>query len=207
MDSNQEKENEPFIITEEMINKATSYLPLSDKRAIVTVVAKNCLESVDKITDGIAQETQLPIPQLYREACGTKQLYLMYYFLTEYLHIGLSEEFGEKEYDYYAGSHIFNQLERFKSKDTEIKNKVFDILYDFKELKKMLDTEIFNLKESRNDTLNRIQDSISLFSTPENIKALTDLMQKTIGEIETKQAELKQKRTAVKKTEATEKKQ
>lgn len=201
-------EKKIFIIDEEMIKKATSYIPLATKKAIAIALADACLVAVDKTTENIATETQLPIPQLYREECGAKPLYLMYYFLTEYLHIAMSDEFTEEEYDYYASSHIFNQLERFKTADKEIKDKVFDILYDYKELKKMLDTEIFNLKESRNNTLDRIQDSISLFASPENIKQLNDLLQKTIGEVETAQKKLADKRTSVKKTETkpTEKK-
>ena len=191
---------EPFVITEEMIAKATSYLPLADKRAFVEVMAKNCLEEVDVTLEEIAQETTIPLPQLHKEKCGQKQVYLMFYFLTEYLHIDFPNDFGDDEYDYYAGSHIFNQLERFKSRDAEIKNKVFDILYDFKELKKMLDTEIFNLKESLNDGVERISSSIGLLSTPENVKALNDLLQKTIGEAEGKQKELAEKRSTAKKT-------
>lgn len=204
----QTKKKEPFIIDEEMIKKATSYIPLATKKAIAIALADACLVAVDKTTENIATETQLPIPQLYREECGAKPLYLMYYFLTEYLHIAVSDEFTEEEYDYYASSHIFNQLERFKTADKEIKDKVFDILYDYKELKKMLDTEIFNLKESRNDTLDRIQDSISLFASPENVKQLNDLLQKTIGEVETAQKKLAEKRGTAKKTETkpTEKK-
>lgn len=191
----QEKKKAPFLVDEEMIKNATSYISLATKKAIAKGLADACLVAIDTTTEKIASETQLPIPQLYREECGAKSLYLMYYFLTEYLHIKLSDEFPEEEYDYYASSHIFNQLERFKTADKEIKDKVFDILYDYKELKKMLDTEIFNLKESRNDTLDRIQDSISLFASPENIKQLNDLLQKTIGEVETAQKKLADKRT------------
>lgn len=201
-----EKKKFEFIIDEKMITEATSYISLSMKKAIAKGIANACLEAVDSTTENIAKETQLPIPQMYREECGAKQLYLMYYFLTEYLHIELADDFSEEDYDKYASNHIFNQLERFKSGDKAIKDKVFDILYDYKELKKMLDTEIFNLKESRNDTLTRLQDSISLFSSPENIKALNDLLQKTIGEVETAQKKLADKRGTVKKTETTEKK-
>lgn len=202
------QKKQPFIIDEEMIKKATSYIPLATKKAIAIALADACLVAVDKTTENIATETQLPIPQLYREECGAKSLYLTYYFLTEYLHIKLSDEFTEEEYDYYASSHIFNQLERFKTADKEIKDKVFDILYDYKELKKMLDTEIFNLKESRNNGLDRVQSYIDLFASPENIKQLNDLLQKTIGEVETAQKKLTDKRTSVKKTETkqTEKK-
>lgn len=199
-------EKKKFIIDEKMIAEATDYIPLSMKKAIATAVAKECLVAVDKTTENIATETQLPIPQLYREECGAKQLFLMYYFLTEYLHIELKDDFGEEDYDYYASSHIFNQLERFKSGNAEIKNKVFDILYDFKELKKMLDTEIFNLKESTNNGLDRVQSYIDLFASPENIAKLNDLLQKTIGEVETAQKKLDDKRATAKKTETTESK-
>lgn len=189
-----------------MIAEATDYIPLSMKKAIATAVAKECLVAVDKTTENIATETQLPIPQLYREECGAKQLFLMYYFLTEYLHIELKDDFVEEDYDYYASSHIFNQLERFKSGNAEIKNKVFNIFYDFKELKKMLDTEIFNLKESTNNGLDRVQSYIDLFASPENITKLNDLLQKTIGEVETAQKKLNDKRTTAKKTETAGKK-
>lgn len=197
----QTKKKEPFIIDEEMITKATSYIPLATKKAIATALADACLVAVDKTMENIATETQLPIPQLYKEECGAKPLYLMYYFLTGYLHIAVSDEFTEEEYDYYASSHIFNQLERFKTADKEIKDKVFDILYDFKELKKMLDTEIFNLKESRNSSLDRLQNFMDLFADPETIRQLNELLQKTIGEVETAQKKLAEKRTPAKKTE------
>lgn len=200
--ANHKEKKEPFIIDEEMIKKATSYIPLATKKAIAIALADACLVAVDKGLDGIATETQLPIPQLYREECGAKSLYLMYYFLTEYLHIKLSDEFTEEEYDYYASSHIFNQLERFKSgNNADVKAKVFDILYDYKQLKQMLETEIYNLKESRNDALTRLQDSISLFASPENVKQINDLLQKTIGEVETAQKKLADKRATAKKTE------
>lgn len=197
-----EKKKEPFIIDEEMIEKATAYMPLSMKKAIAVAVAKQCLETVDKTTESIATETALPIPQLYKEACGAKVPYLMYYFLTEYLHIELSDDFDQSDYDYYAQFQPLMQLERLKvnCKKQENKNKVFDILYDFKELKKMLDTEIFNLKESKNDTLTRLNDSISLFASPENIKALNELLQRTIGEVEVAQKKLNEKRATAKKS-------
>lgn len=197
------QKKQPFIIDEEMIKKAASYIPLATKKAIAIALADACLVAVDKTTENIATETQLPIPQLYREECGAKPLYLMYYFLTEYLHINLSDEFTEEEYDYYASSHIFNQLERFKSgNNLGVKAKVFDILYDFKELKKMLDTEIFNLKESRNNSLDRVQSYIDLFADPETIKKLSAELQKTIGEVETAQKKLADKRGTAKKTES-----
>lgn len=199
-----------FIITEEMISKATDYIPFTEKIAIVDELAESCIEAVDKIMDGIATETQLPIPQLYKERCGAKQYFLMYYFLTKYLHIDIkADKWSDEQYDYFAGSHIFNQLERFKSgNNAEIKAKVFDILYDYKQLKQMLETEIYNLKESHNDGLSRLNDSISLFASPDNIKQLNNLLQKTIDDTEVAQKKLAEKRGTAKKpeTKPTEKK-
>lgn len=203
-----ENKKDKFKVTEEMITKASDYIPLARKKAIAKATAEACLEEVDRITADIANETQLPIPQLYREECGAKPLYLMYFFLTDYLCLDIGDELSEEDYDYYAGSHIFNQLERFKSGEKEIKDKVFDILYDYKQLKQMLETEIYNLKESRNNGLDRVQSYIDLFASPENIKQLNDLLQKTIDDTEVAQKKLAEKRMAGKKTKTnlTEKK-
>ena len=186
---------EKFTITDEMIRGAESYIPFVDKLNIVTETVEACLEPVEKETTGIAAETQLPIPQFHKERSGAKQYFLMFYFLTRYLHVTLSEAgWSTEEYDYYASSHIFNQLERFKSRDAEIKNKVFDILFDYRQLKSMLEVEVYDLKKAKNSALDRLQDSISLFSTPENIAKLNGLMQKNLGELEEAQKKLAAKR-------------
>ena len=187
---------EKFIITDEMIRGAESYIPYVDKLTIVAETAEACLEPVDKGTAGIATETQLPIPQLYKERCGAKQYFLMYYFLTRYLRLDIdSDAWNDEEYDYYASAHIFNRLERFKSGSvTEVKNKVFDILSDYKQLRSMLDTEVYDLKKSKNSALDRLQDSIALFSAPENIAKLNELMKKDLGELEVAQKKLAAKR-------------
>ena len=199
---------EKFKVTEEMISKASDYIPYFEKVTIASDLAESCIEVVDKITDGIASETQLPIPQLYKEQTGAKQYFLMYYLLTRYLHIDIKEaKWNDEEYDYYASSHIFNQLERFKSgNNADVKAKVFDILYDYKQLKQMLETEIYNLKESKNNGLDRLQGYLDLFASPDNIKQLNDLLQKTIANTEVAQKKLAEKRATEKKTETTEKK-
>lgn len=204
-----------FKVTEEMIAKANDYIPLARKKAIAKATAEACLEEVDRITADIATETQLPLPQLYREECGAKPLYLMYFFLNDYLRLDIGDELSEEDYDYYASSHIFNQLERFKSGEKGTKDKVFDILYDYKQLKQMLETEIYNLKESKNNSLERVQSYMDLFASPNNIKQLNNLLQKTIADTEVAQKKLAEKRatatisqteTVKPKTKPTEKK-
>ncbi len=203
-----EKKKDKFTVTEEMISKASDYIPYFEKVTIASDLAESCIEAVDKGLDGIATETQLPIPQLYKERIGAKQYFLMYYLLTRYLHIDIKEaKWNDEEYDYYASSHIFNQLERLKSgNNADVKAKVFDILYDYKQLKQMLETEIYNLKESKNNGLDRLQGYLDLFADPNNIKQLNDLLQKTIADTEDAQKKLKDKRATAKKAETTEKK-
>ena len=213
---------EKFIITDEMIRGAESYIPFVDKLTIVAETAEACLEPVDRETAGIATETQLPIPQLYKERSGTKQYFLMYYLLTRYLHVEVAETgWTMEEYDYYASAFPVSQIERFKSwnadwdslkgipfespeytlkkkqlkeQENEIKCKVFDILYDYKQLKSMLEVEIYNLKEAKNSALDRLQDSIALFASPENVAKLNELMKKDLGELEEAQKKLAAKR-------------
>lgn len=190
-----EKQKDKFIVTEEMIAKATNYIPFAEKIAIVSELAQSCLEPVVKTSQSMETQMQLPIPQFYRERSGAKQYFLVYYFLTKYFHFDIRAEYWDYEqFDNYASSHIFNQLERFKSSGQEVKNKVFDILHDYKTLKIMLETEIFNLKESRNNTFERIQDSISLFASPENIEKIKDYLQKTIADTQTPQHTLESKK-------------
>ena len=186
---------EKFIITEAMIRGAETYIPFVDKLNIVAETVEACLEPIDKETAGIAMETQLPIPQLFKERSGAKQYFLMYYLLTKYLHVEIAEtRWTTEEYDYYASAFPVNQLERHKGGDADVKNKVFDLLYDYKQLKSMLEVEIYNLKETKNSALDRLQDSISLFATPKNVAKLNELMKKKLGELESAQKELAEKR-------------
>lgn len=196
------QETNKFVLADKLIEEATDYIPFTEKMEIVNELAESCLEAVDKSLDGIATETQLPIPQLFKERSGAKQYFLMYYFLTKYLHITIeADKWTVEQFDYYASSHIFNQLERFKSGNAEIKNKVFDILYDYKALKQMLEAEIYNRKESKNNGLDRLQGYLDLFASPDNIKQLNDLLQKTIADTEVAQKKLAEKRAGAKKAE------
>ena len=64
-------------------------------------------------------------------------------------------QMAANEYDRWASSHIFNQLERMKS-DKDIKDKVFDILDDYKDFQWAMRREIEILLGHRNDTVMRL---------------------------------------------------
>ena len=91
-------------------------------------------------------------------------------------------EDGYEQYDRYASGHLLNQIERFKG-DRETKNAAFDLMEDFREYKKFVDTIIYNEKQNRNDPLQRFTATLEVMSTPENIKILVDELSKTGDEL------------------------
>ena len=196
---------ERFEITDEMINKATDYIPLINKIAIAKTVAEHCVQPVEISVQKIQSDETLTLPEMYEDDTMAKQINLMYILLTEYLHVEVNDDFSAEDYDKYAKSHPMNQLERFKSGSIEVKNKVFDLLYDFKELKKLIDTEIYNLKSAHNDTLERFLAGITLLSNPENIQKMVTELQKVTEQVEDKQAEVKKKRATAKNPSAEKK--
>ncbi len=201
------EQTKPFIITEEMVEKATAYIPLADKVAFAVVTAKECIEPVEIGVLNIQANETMALPSLYQEDTFKKQLYLMQAFLKDYLHIAVPDEFTADVYDEYAKDQPLNQLERLKTKGKpETKDKVFDLLADYKALKKLLDSEIYKLVSARNSTLDRFLASVTLMSDPETVKKMVAELQKVTAQVEEKQSELKQKRTNTKKAETAEKK-
>ena len=181
-----------FNVTEDLLRNASDYIPLSRKVAIAKVIAPKCIAK-----SKTAQQNQkglefLSLPTLWVDDLETKNLYTMSVLLTEYLKIEIPEEFTDETYDEYASTHILNQLERFKSV-LSLKDKVFDLLNDFRDFRKILDTEIFNEKEVRNDPVARLSAAISIISNPENIKKMQAELEKSASEFEIAQREAKSK--------------
>lgn len=172
---------EKFIITEEMIQNAEDYIPLAEKSAYAMLCAPLCTKELE-FDGGVNSENAIPLPTIKGEEPGVKALAVMRFFLSHYLKIELPDDFTDKEYDKYAGSHIFNQVERFKG--TPLKDKVFDILADFKEFKKILDAHIANEILRNNEPIERLQCFLTVNTSPETIKNAFAEMNETLGEIE-----------------------
>ena len=179
-----------FMVNEEMLRSASDYIPLHKKISLGKAIAPLCI-----VKSKTAEQNQkglefLSMPTIWIDDLETKNLYVMSVLLSEYLKIGLPDNFTDQQYDYYASAHILNQLERFKS-NTELKDKVFDLLNDFRDFKKILDTEIFSEKEVRNDPIARLSAAISIASDPENIKKMQEELSKTTNELQAAQAQAK----------------
>ncbi len=194
--------NEPFKITEEIINNANSYIPLAEKIATAKIYADNCVVPVEVSITKIEANEFLNLPQLWEDDNYMKEIYLLQFFLKKYLKIDIKNDFDSNEYDKYAKDFPMNQMERFKT-NPNVKDKVFDILQDFKKFKKIFDSEMFNLKSNKNNSLERFMASITLLSSPENVGAMTKQLVDVMKEVEKFQAE--KKKTTVKKVETSKK--
>ena len=175
-----------FIITDEIMAKAKTYMPLADKEDLAKQIADLCLVPMKTAEQNKIGEKLLAMPYLRAEDMAQKQMLLLRTLLGFYFDVEVDpEENGYTQYDFYAGAHIYNQLERFKS--TEYKTKAFDILSDFKDFKKMVDTEIYNIRANWNDPIGRFTAAMQILSTPENLKTLGEELKKM--QIEAKKEE------------------
>lgn len=181
-----------FRITEEMLNNANDYIPIQKKVEIAKAIAPDCIEKSKTAEQNQKGLEFLALPMLWVDDMEKKTLYTMYVFLTEYLKIDVPSEFASHDYDRFASAHIINQMERFKNVDS-LKGKIFDILSDFRDFKKILDTEIYNEKEVRNDPVARLSAAISIVSDPENIKKMQQALEQKTEEFEIAQREAKAK--------------
>lgn len=169
---------EHFELTKELMTKAITYMPLAEKTIYAELIARRCLKPIKPLSEKDNIDSFLVIPSVVGEDILQKEQMLLNVLLSHYFDIKLSQ-MNTKLYDKYMGSHFLNQLERFKG-DPEYKTKAFDILADFKVIKKMVDIEIYNLKTKENDIAERILKGISLWSAekmtndPEYLKKMTE---------------------------------
>lgn len=184
--------NEKFKVTEDLLRKANDYIPLHKKIEIAKAIAPHCIEKSKTAEQNQKGLEFLALPTLWVDNMEIKNLYMMSVLLSEYLHVQIPDDFTDEEYDKYESAHVLNQLERFKGY-AELKDKVFDLISDYRAFKKILDTEIFNEKEVRNDSVARLSAAISIVSNPENIKKMQAELEKTAGEFEIAQREAKEK--------------
>lgn len=166
---------EKFRLEKKHIVEAVDYIPIMEKQKIADDIAAKCiLELPIKANDKA-------MPAMYGEDSFKKNRFLLGILIKKYLGIDFDGAMGEKyflsadEYDRFGSGHIMNQIERFKS-DTEIRDKCFDILFDFKDFEKKLNGEIYMLLNAMNDPCTRILAMVESQSTPEAMKEAIEQM-------------------------------
>ena len=168
---------EKFVITKETVQNAKTYMPLDEKWNYAKVLSQTCLVEAGE------QEKSMGLSPLWKEDNYLKAICVQNIFLSYYLGLELQEVATVEEFDRYAEGQYMNCLERFKN-DPALKEKIFDMLYDFRELKKLIDVEIYQEKQVRNDSINRLLENMAKVSSPENFKAKGEELKSLLKEIE-----------------------
>lgn len=185
---------EYFEVTKDMMERAQTYMPLQTKKELAEAIARGCVRPMKRVKWNGVHVSDLPeepndpsaLPDLVEEDLALKLCMLQNVLLSWYFDVEMNEdEVSYEQYDYYSGGHLLNQIERFKS-DKDLKNKAFDLTEDFREFRKMVDTIIYNHKMNVNDPLKRFDAMLTVFSTPENIRAIVTELQKVGDEIDKK---------------------
>lgn len=166
-------------LTDKIFDNARDYVPLLEKTAFVNECAGNCFDRMEvKLSSG----EHIPY---YKENVERRQRYLMGGFVTLYLGLKIEPvdaDKGEKyllsadDYDRWAGGHIFNQIERVKAKGGSARDKAFDLVSDFRDLEKMLKTEIYGMLQAMNDPVTRFQEQAAAAMTPQALQDTADEM-------------------------------
>lgn len=176
-----------FKVTKEMLKNAITYMPLSIKKDVSKQIAELCLVDIDTDEQNKIGESLIALPHLKGEDLALKSILMLNTLIGFYFDQDLpdTDENGEefdsfKKYDEYAGGHLLNQIERFKS-DPEVKDIVFDIMSDYKEFKKMVDTELYNMKANANDPIPRFSAAVAVLGAPETMATIIEEIKK-VGE-------------------------
>lgn len=162
-----------IVITPEIVKNATDYIPLMKKQEMAETIAQKCIVKVlMKYTEKGDGTDSVPMPDRYQEYHMYTNLYLMGVLAHEYLHIpyegdGTGKAIIDYEnlkmpanvYDQWGASHVLNQLEQMKT-DRELREKVFDLLNDYKDFRWMLAHEIDILLGHNNDVVTRMMQAL-----------------------------------------------
>lgn len=177
-----------YEITAELIEKANDYVPLAGKEAFAKYASVKCFDTL-KVTAQKNNNDMSVMPNLSKVNTALRNRYLMGAFVSLYLRQKFDPVEGDEflmsqdEYDNYAGSHIFNEMNRLKS-NSVIRDKVFDILSDFKELTAMLDAEIEGTLFALNDTVSRLFMAFTQIMEPQAVEQMLNDINSTKDEIE-----------------------
>ena len=175
------------IITEEIILNADKYIPISTKSVLARTFAEDCISEV-KISVDNAEGSDV-LPPRYQEDPKSKSLYGMMTLLDQYLHLLERDDkdvitFTERDFDEWGRACVMNQLDRFKSsKNIEVRNKVYDILDDYREFYRMLGVEIAALVANKNDPLSRFLEYFRMSITPDMVKDVIEAFSDSMREI------------------------
>lgn len=163
--------------------KWKTYLPLAKKQEIAEHIAEYALCRF-RSSISYGGETAFE-PVTYAEDTALRWRFMLGVLLKFYLGMDFEPVEGEDfllsadDYDRAAALHPLNALERLKS-DANVRDKVFDLLRDYKDTERMVSAEIAAQIASRNDSLPRILAVLTSTATPQALAELSN-MEKALG--------------------------
>lgn len=177
-----------IIINEEILEKARAYVPIAEKMQFINSCAQLCFDLME-LSAGGAEET-IALPPMYKENTFLTERYLTAAFVRLYLNMGYERVDGERyidlekewlisegDFDLVGRSHFFNQMERAKKEFPQYKNKIFDMIADYKKLEKRFLSEVNALKSIKNDPLARFILSVQMTTQPEHMKEAAEKLE------------------------------
>lgn len=172
-----------YEIKEEDVKKAKTYVPLSEKVKFVNTAAERCIEGVTVRENG---KEFLPMA---KENTAIKSRYLIgafmkFYFGKEFDPVeGDDYLLAQDDYDRFMRNHPFNALERMKSSEA-YRNIIFDLISDYKDLEKRLNTEVYSLLQVMNDPVARAINALSTYANPTVMEDAKAELEKVRDELE-----------------------
>lgn len=172
---------EKIVVTQEMLQNASDYIPLAERQAMIEQIAQDCIAKVRMgyIPTGGTEER--PMPERYQENRLRTSLYLMGVLVVKYLNV--KTDWADESlmmpaniYDDWCGSHVLNQIECFRS-DKALRDKAFNLLADFRDFRSSLYREIETLLGHHNDVVWRLIDAMGSTLQEQAQDAMGDLLQ------------------------------
>lgn len=183
-------------IKKDKLKDARIYMALGAKVRIAEEIAEWVVQPVDIKRD-------IPVPPMHKENRAIKNMLMLGILCRYYLGIEFDcnsinliqdgKKVGEQPIDFYptmeaydelAESNIVNQLERLKKSDKEVSNIIFDMMYDFKCLENMVNSEIKDYVAMKNDLISRAVDLLELQVSKENLDKLSENLKELQEELQ-----------------------
>lgn len=176
---------ETFKITHDMMRQADTYIPIAEKELIAATVARGCVKPTQMIhaydeKDEDYFNGEYALSPAWCESPSSKARVMMTILNSYYLHIWDDKHAllcGTDEYDQYAGAHILNQIERYKT--GEFREKAFDLMADYREMEKYLNSAIYSVLRELNDPVRRFLEAMGTMGSQDGIQAALDSIQQS----------------------------
>lgn len=174
----------------EIFQGARAYLPLMQKTDIVAHCAERC---IDQVVVDTGERFRGDTPPMYRENGQRRRRYLMGILVRWYLATdfdGCEDDMwlmSADDYDRLGGLTLLNKIDRMKKEGDALRDKAFDLLADYRDLEKMLNTEIYANLNIMNDPVARMNMAMQSAVTPESLQelaAMAEELQKTATDIQ-----------------------